>query len=122
MPALKNDGMALLRTEGQTRTYGNPHYIGGPVPWVIRNILGPDEKRRTAYITGPADTWFSIPARMNIGGKWVKGFVSGPDVSDTLQEPRFHAQHNGHDNGQTPDDCRACWLAAMLSSQGQAAR
>ncbi len=120
MPRLSNDGMALLRTEGETQTYGNGHWQH---PWLIRNILCPDGRRRTAYLGPDADTFFSWPARVKIAGRWVKGFVSNgrpPAPLATLreipEEPIFHAQHNGHPDGETPDGCVACWLAARIAA------
>ena len=35
--------------------------------------------RRTVYITGEADTWFSIPAVCKIAGCRVRGYVTGDD-------------------------------------------
>lgn len=110
VPNLNNDGMTLLRTEGATETYGNGFWHH---PWLIRNIMCPDGRRRTAYLGSDADTFFSWPARVKISGRWIPGFVSGPDHGDN--EPKFHAQHNGHDDDVKPDDCTACWLAARLA-------
>ncbi len=108
-----DSGAALLRTEGETQTYGNGHWQH---PWYIRNIACPDGKRRTAYLGPDADTFFSWPARVKMMGRWVKGFVTGPDqINGRADEPTFHAQHNGHADGLTPDDCTACWLAAAIA-------
>jgi len=37
------------------------------------------DMRRTVYITGEADTWFSIPAVCKIAGCRVKGYVTNDD-------------------------------------------
>lgn len=34
-----------------------------------------DGRQRTAYVTGEADTFFSIPARVSAGGTTVAGFL-----------------------------------------------
>lgn len=39
-------------------------------------IDGFEGVRRTAYATGYADSFFSIPARTRIRGKWIKGFFT----------------------------------------------
>jgi hypothetical protein len=45
-------------------------------PRIIRNVICPDGRLRTAYLGQDADTYFSWPARVKIGGKWIRGFVS----------------------------------------------
>ncbi len=39
-------------------------------------VLCVDGKVRTATVTGSADTWFSLPARVKVNGKTVSGFIS----------------------------------------------
>lgn len=39
-----------------------------------------DNKLRIAVATGEADTWFSIPARMQAFGKTVTGYVTGGEL------------------------------------------
>jgi hypothetical protein len=60
-------------------------WMGGPTLSKIENcrlenLAG--ELRRTVYITGEADTYFSIPAVCRIQGCRVKGYVTGSDDSD----------------------------------------
>ena len=43
----------------------------------LANLEG--EPRRSVYITGEADTFFSIPAETRYMGKRVKGYVTGDD-------------------------------------------
>src|SRR4051812_21009248 len=43
----------------------------------LENLAG--DMRRTVYITGDANTWFSTPAACKISGKTVKGYVTGDD-------------------------------------------
>lgn len=49
-------------------------------PWhVLHKVLNcpcPDGKARVAVITGEADTFFSVPARVKAKGKTVTGFVT----------------------------------------------
>ena len=41
----------------------------------LENLQG--DMRSTVYITGEADTWFSIPAVCRLMGKRIKGYVTG---------------------------------------------
>lgn len=43
----------------------------------LENLVG--NMRRTVYITGQADTYFSIPAACVVGGKTVRGYVTSDD-------------------------------------------
>ncbi len=43
---------------------------------LIRNCPCGDIGRRTAYVTGEADTFFSIPAAVRVKGKNVRGFLT----------------------------------------------
>jgi hypothetical protein len=81
--------MTLLAREGQTETWGNGFWRH---PWLIRNVVGPDGRRRTVYLGPDADTFFSWPARMKVNGVWIKGYVSGPEQTEAgvlSGEPRF---------------------------------
>jgi len=42
------------------------------------------DMRRTVYITGEADTWFSIPAICKIAGCRVKGYVTNGDSGNLV--------------------------------------
>ncbi len=46
----------------------------------LENLAG--EMRRTVYITGEADTWFSTPAACRIQGCTVRGYVTGTEDED----------------------------------------
>ncbi len=64
------DGAIVWRSE----------WIGGPSLARINNcrlenLIG--DMRRTVYITGEADTFFSIPAVMRLHGCRVRGYVTG---------------------------------------------
>lgn len=57
-------------------------WMGGPSLSKIENcrlasIEG--EMRRTVYLTGEADTYFSIPAICKIAGRRVTGYVTNDD-------------------------------------------
>ena len=57
-------------------------WMGGPSLAKIEHcrlegLVG--EMRRTVYITGDADTFFSIPAVCKIAGCRVRGYVTGDD-------------------------------------------
>lgn len=54
-------------------------WIGGPSLSKITNCRidnFPDKLRGTVYITGEADSFFSIPAAMRYKDKTVRGFVT----------------------------------------------
>lgn len=58
------------------------NWMGGPTLSKIENcrldnLAG--AMRRTVYITGEADTWFSIPAACSIMGADVRGYVTVDD-------------------------------------------
>jgi hypothetical protein len=60
-------------------------WMGGPTLAKVTNcrlanLAG--DMRRTVYVTGEADTWFSIPACCYIGGKRVTGYLTGDGDSD----------------------------------------
>ncbi len=48
----------------------------------LANMAG--DMRRTVYITGEADTWFSIPAICRLQGCRVKGYVTGDDDGNNV--------------------------------------
>jgi hypothetical protein len=43
----------------------------------IESMAG--EMRRSVYVTGEADTWFSIPASCRIQGCYVRGYITSDD-------------------------------------------
>lgn len=90
VPQRSNNGMALLHREGETETWGNAAWQH---PWLIRNIMCPDGRRRTAYLGPDANTFFSWPARVKMFDRWVRGFVSGPSAYLDETEPKFTAKH-----------------------------
>lgn len=55
------------------------------VPVKAVNCLCPDGKRRTVAITGQPDTWFSTPARVQVKGLSVSGFITSADHGDDIQ-------------------------------------
>lgn len=48
----------------------------------LENLVG--NMRRTVRITGPADTWFSIPAECTIQGCTVRGYVTNAEDDNGL--------------------------------------
>lgn len=72
-------------------------------PWAsliqVRNCPCQDGERRTAIITGEADTFFSIPAKVRVRGKWVSGYVTNADSLYFPEGYEFRANRfgkNGH--------------------------
>jgi hypothetical protein len=62
-------------------------WLGGPSLAKIDNcrlINLAGDMRRTVYITGEADTYFSIPAVCNLYGCRVRGYVTGDDEGNTV--------------------------------------
>jgi hypothetical protein len=53
-------------------------WVGGPTLSKIQNCPTPFGPR-TVYITGHADTYFSLPAACRVNGATVRGFVSFRD-------------------------------------------
>jgi len=66
---------------------GSARWMGGPTVARIRNCRCDDNVNRTAYVTGEPDTFFTLPARVNIGKQSLKGYLT---VKDGLWE--FHSQ------------------------------
>ncbi len=59
------------------------NWIGGPMISKIENcrlVTLAGDMRRTVYITGEPDTWFSIPAVCKIQGCRVRGYVTSDDM------------------------------------------
>ena len=59
------------------------------IPVKVLCALCPDGIRRTARITGQADTWFSIPARVKAKGRTVAGYVTGIETTDGSPDYAF---------------------------------
>jgi hypothetical protein len=59
----------------------------------VTGALCEDGVRRTATVTGEADTFFSVPARVSAKGKTVSGFLSrdGDDWKFTAYSYRKNA-------------------------------
>lgn len=76
------------QADGATLWFAN--WMGGPTLAKIENCrlenlhAGDTTMRRTVYITGEADTYFSIPAVCKIAGCRVKGYVTGDDNGQTV--------------------------------------
>jgi hypothetical protein len=80
--AKRNDaGATLLNTTGQATWWGNGFWQHA---WYVRDALCEDGRRRTVRLNQQADTYFSWAGRTTIGGKSVRGFVSGDDKETTF--------------------------------------
>jgi hypothetical protein len=71
------------------QTVGYTRWMGGPTLARIIGAVCDDNQRRTAYITGEPDTFFSVPARVYVGKRSVSGWLG---VEDGLY--RFHGDCN----------------------------
>ncbi len=68
-------------------------------PFKVLRALCSDGARRTAWISGEADTFFSIPAKVKVGNKTVSGFVTSCEGPECQQDYEFIAYtygKNGH--------------------------
>lgn len=56
-------------------------WMGGPTLSKINNCrIDGTDARLTVYITGEADSWFSIPASTRKRGKYVRGYITSDDL------------------------------------------
>lgn len=60
----------------------------------VKNCLCPDGSRRVADITGYADTYYSIPARVRVRGKSVSGFITGCGDGDIEFLPYLYRKNH----------------------------
>lgn len=82
-------GLQKCRADSSGKRYpngGKPWFalwMGGPTLSKIEDCavdgLGPSF-RRTVYITGEPDSFFSIPAACSVEGRTVKGFITSDDT------------------------------------------
>lgn len=59
-------------------------WMGGPTLSKVENcrlVNVEGDMRRTVYVTGEADTYFSIPAICSLAGCRVRGYLTGADGS-----------------------------------------
>ena len=70
--------------DGAVRWYAR--WMGGPSLAKIQNCrIDGTDLRRTVYVTGEPDTWFSQPAATRVKGRYVAGYVTGEgDTSNNL--------------------------------------
>jgi len=64
------------------------NWLGGPSLAGLRNCPTEGYGRRTVYIQGPPDTYFSIPAAIVVKRKTVKGWVSCSDDEGWMFHPQ----------------------------------
>ena len=62
-------------------------WLGGPtvskiVNCAIESMAG--DMRRTVYVTGEPDTWFSIPAICKIQGCRIRGYITGDGAGNLV--------------------------------------
>lgn len=66
-------------TNDHGQVIGFTDWMGGSSLARIKNAVCEDGSLRTAYITDSPDTFFSVPARVNVGKRSVTGFVTVED-------------------------------------------
>lgn len=79
--------------QGDGATLWHAVWLGGPTLAKIENcrlanLAG--DMRRTVYITGAADTFFSIPAVCKIAGCRVRGYVTGDDAGHMVFRQTYY--------------------------------
>jgi hypothetical protein len=82
MPYLQKYRADVSKVQDDGATLYFAQWLGGPTLAKIRNcrlanLAG--DMRRTVYVTGEADSYFSIPAACMIGASRVTGYVTGDD-------------------------------------------
>jgi hypothetical protein len=81
-------------------------------PWLLpiacKHVLCTDGKRRYARITGDPDTYFSIPASVQVQGSTVSGYITSREYPNE-NDAEFHAVWTGKN-------------AALLLPQNERAR
>jgi hypothetical protein len=55
------------------QTLGFAKWCGGPTLSRVKEAICKDGKKRIAYVTGDPLTYFSLPARVNVGKKSIRG-------------------------------------------------
>lgn len=69
-------------------------WLGGPSLAKIENCqIHQSDIRRTVYITGEPDTYFSQPAACRMKGKTAKGYITGDDSGALIFHPMDSAKH-----------------------------
>lgn len=59
---------------------GYADWMGGPTLSNVRGaIVAGTAERRSARVTGEADTWFSVPAQVKLKGRTIKGWLGSED-------------------------------------------
>lgn len=105
------DKAGKVQTDGATPWF--TQWMGGPTLALIRNApteWGP----RVVYLTGEADTFFSIPAAVTVKGHVVRGFVTTEDrdgVAEYVFRPHTEARERTN----------ARLLATIMLRHGEAA-
>jgi len=66
-----------VNAAGQTEHSAS--WMGGPTLSKVEGAKCPDGKPRTAFVTGEADTMFSLPATVNDKSRKLKGFLTHDD-------------------------------------------
>lgn len=79
--------MATDTKTAEMITSGAPWYV----PRKVLHCLCQDGKRRTVIATREADTFFSIPARVQVKGKTITGYITGRETEDGKQDYEFRA-------------------------------
>lgn len=72
----------VSETQADGAIVWSSQWLGGPTLAGIENcrlVNMEGDMRRTVYVTGEADTYFSIPAVCKLAGKRIRGYVTGDD-------------------------------------------
>lgn len=95
-------GLQRYRADVATPTQPNGatvwyRWMGGPTLALIRNcpvVNSTCITPRTVYVTGEADTWFSVPAACTYKRKVVRGYITSDDSGQYVF--RIHSNEPGY--------------------------
>jgi len=75
-------------------------YVKQTFPWGLftrtgHKLLCADGKIRAAELAQTADTFFSVPAKVRVNGKWVSGYYTGEEneKGENVRAFRHHTAH-----------------------------
>ncbi len=75
---------AVVQPDGATCWYAR--WMGGPTLAKVQacRVANSYISRRTVYVTGEADTWFSVPAACTYKRRTVRGYLTSDDNGNTV--------------------------------------
>jgi len=72
MPRFRDDFCVVLGSQKEWFA----RWMGGPTLSKVEGAVCEDGSRRTAFVSGDPDTWFSVPGYVHRKSRRVKGFLT----------------------------------------------